>query len=184
MTSRGAVMTSRSAVIMSRGAVMTSRGAVMMSRGAVIMSRGAVMTSRGAVMTSRGAVMTRRGVISFTIYSYSSMKIFSRTPGCGETVTTYSECLTAIEDCLDKGDKYSSVWLNYQSLWDMDMGVICSRVGEDLNLWQKLLNDIKLVHFHFHNNLIALIFRIFQAPNLQTKPDPQTLACIKPDLYS
>ena len=65
--------------------------------------------------------------------------------GCLETVTTYSECLTAIEDCLDKGDKYSSVWLNYQSLWDMDMGVICSRVGEDLNLWQKLLNDIKLV---------------------------------------
>ena len=67
------------------------------------------------------------------------------TAGCAETVSTYSECLTAIEDCLDKGDKYSSVWLNYQSLWDMDMGVICSRVGEDLNLWQKLLNDIKSV---------------------------------------
>ena len=88
------------------------------------------------------------------------MKIFSRTPGCGETVTTYSECLTAIEDCLDKGDKYSSVWLNYQSLWDMDMGVICSRVGEDLNLWQKLLNDIKLVHFHFHNSLVSSEFSV------------------------
>ena len=60
-------------------------------------------------------------------------------------MSCYSECLTAIEDALEKAEKYSSVWLNYQSLWDMDMSVVQSRVGEDLNLWQKLLNDIKLV---------------------------------------
>ena len=37
-------------------------------------------------------------------------------------------------------------WLQYQSLWDMEMVNITSRLEEDLSKWEKLLIDIKCVH--------------------------------------
>jgi dynein heavy chain 1 len=35
------------------------------------------------------------------------------------------------------------VWLQYQSLWDMESGNIYSRLDINLGRWQKLLLDIK-----------------------------------------
>lgn len=37
-------------------------------------------------------------------------------------------------------------WLQYQSLWDMEMVNITSRLEEDLSKWEKLLIDIKCVY--------------------------------------
>lgn len=34
-------------------------------------------------------------------------------------------------------------WLRYQSLWDMEFSNITAKVGDDLVLWQRLLQDIK-----------------------------------------
>lgn len=36
------------------------------------------------------------------------------------------------------------VWLQYQSLWDMEPANIYGRLESDLTKWQKLLMDIKL----------------------------------------
>ena len=35
------------------------------------------------------------------------------------------------------------VWLQYQSLWDMEPANIYGRLESDLTKWQKLLMDIK-----------------------------------------
>ena len=37
------------------------------------------------------------------------------------------------------------VWLQYQSLWDMESGNIYGRLDTDLACWQKLLMDVKYV---------------------------------------
>ena len=37
------------------------------------------------------------------------------------------------------------VWLQYQSLWDMESGNIYGRLDTDLARWQKLLMDVKYV---------------------------------------
>jgi len=39
----------------------------------------------------------------------------------------------------------SQEWLQYQSLWDMEMINITSRLEEQLSKWEKLLLDIKYV---------------------------------------
>ena len=49
----------------------------------------------------------------------------------------------AIEEKVAQVQKYVEVWLQYQSLWDMDIGMVYGRLGENLEKWMKLLNDIK-----------------------------------------
>ena len=49
----------------------------------------------------------------------------------------------AIEDLLKDVQKYVKVWLQYQSLWDMESGNIYGRLDVDLAQWQKLLMDVK-----------------------------------------
>ena len=51
----------------------------------------------------------------------------------------------AIEDLLKDVQKYVNVWLQYQSLWDMESGNIYGRLEVDLAQWQKLLMDVKYV---------------------------------------
>ena len=53
----------------------------------------------------------------------------------------------AIEDLLKDVQKYVNVWLQYQSLWDMESGNIYGRLEVDLAQWQKLLMDVKYVLF-------------------------------------
>ncbi|RLN48678.1 hypothetical protein BBJ28_00009539 [Nothophytophthora sp. Chile5] len=40
-------------------------------------------------------------------------------------------------------EKYSSTWLQYQALWDMDAQTALNSVGEDLQKWQRILVEIK-----------------------------------------
>ena len=35
------------------------------------------------------------------------------------------------------------VWLQYQSLWDMEVGYVFGRLESDLTRWQRVLMDIK-----------------------------------------
>ncbi len=49
----------------------------------------------------------------------------------------------AIEDLLKEVTSYVNVWLQYQSLWDMEAGNIYGRLEMDLALWQRLLMDVK-----------------------------------------
>jgi dynein heavy chain 1 len=49
----------------------------------------------------------------------------------------------AIEDLLKEVTTYVNVWLQYQSLWDMESGNIYGKLEMDLSMWQKLLMDVK-----------------------------------------
>lgn len=49
----------------------------------------------------------------------------------------------AVEDLLKEVMTYVNVWLQYQSLWDMESGNIYGRLDVDLSQWQKLLMDVK-----------------------------------------
>ena len=74
-----------------------------------------------------------------------------------ETDTTYRSLLgklpegpvylqaayAAIEEKVAKMDEYVQVWLQYQSLWDMDMSMVYNRLGENMEKWMVLLKDIK-----------------------------------------
>ncbi|EGC38132.1 cytoplasmic dynein heavy chain [Dictyostelium purpureum] len=50
---------------------------------------------------------------------------------------------SAISNKLDQVGEYVQIWLQYQSLWDMDSSFVYSKLGDDLNKWQLLLNQIK-----------------------------------------
>lgn len=60
----------------------------------------------------------------------------------GPLVNAYA----AIEDLLKEVTAYVNVWLQYQSLWDMESGNIYGRLEVDLASWQRLLMDIKSVN--------------------------------------
>lgn len=51
----------------------------------------------------------------------------------------------AIETKISEVRNYVDEWLRYQSLWDLQADILYGRLGEDINLWIKCLNDIKWV---------------------------------------
>ena len=48
-----------------------------------------------------------------------------------------------VETKLSEVGKYVEVWLQYQSLWDMESSVVFEKLGDDLQKWQQLLNEIR-----------------------------------------
>lgn len=49
----------------------------------------------------------------------------------------------AIETKISEVRDYVDEWLRYQSLWDLQADILYGRLGDDINLWIKCLNDIK-----------------------------------------
>lgn len=49
----------------------------------------------------------------------------------------------AIKTKITEVRKYVDEWLRYQSLWDLQADTLYGRLGEDISLWIKCLNDIK-----------------------------------------
>lgn len=49
----------------------------------------------------------------------------------------------AIETKISEVRYYVDEWLRYQSLWDLQADMLYGRLGDDINLWIKCLNDIK-----------------------------------------
>ncbi|KAI8361054.1 dynein heavy chain [Mortierella sp. GBAus27b] len=77
---------------------------------------------------------------------------------------TYSDLLTKIpDDSLSKAyevieakvtqvKEYVDIWLQYQSLWDLEVQATVSLLGEDLAKWQQLLLEIKKARSTFDNS--------------------------------
>eukprot|EP01113_Clastostelium_recurvatum_P011812 TRINITY_DN1605_c0_g1_i1.p1 TRINITY_DN1605_c0_g1~~TRINITY_DN1605_c0_g1_i1.p1 ORF type:complete len:4689 (+),score=1530.43 TRINITY_DN1605_c0_g1_i1:285-14351(+) len=65
---------------------------------------------------------------------------------------TLSKAYNAIEVKLQEVSKYVEIWLQYQSLWDMEAATLYSRLGDDLSRWQLLLGQIKRSRTTFDNS--------------------------------
>ncbi|XP_074612492.1 cytoplasmic dynein 1 heavy chain 1-like isoform X2 [Acropora palmata] len=89
-----------------------------------------------------------------------------------ETDTTYRSLLgklpegpvylqaayAAIEEKVAKMEEYVQVWLQYQSLWDMDMNMIYNRLEENMEKWMVLLKDIKRARVTFDTSETQKVF--------------------------
>ena len=51
----------------------------------------------------------------------------------------YDEVFRIFKDA----EEYLKIWFNYESLWIIDSKKIYERLGDDISLWQKLLNEIR-----------------------------------------
>ena len=40
-------------------------------------------------------------------------------------------------------EDYIKIWFNYEALWVIDARKIYDKLGEDINKWQALLNEIR-----------------------------------------
>jgi len=70
--------------------------------------------------------------------------LLKRLPG-GELESAYH----SIESHLEQVREYVETWLQYQALWDMQASYVYDRLGDDINLWQQLLTEIKLARTTF-----------------------------------
>ncbi|KAK3912297.1 Dynein heavy chain, cytoplasmic [Frankliniella fusca] len=57
--------------------------------------------------------------------------------------TVLAAAYESIENKIAQVQKYVDEWLRYQSLWDLQADNLYSRLGEDINMWMRFLNDIK-----------------------------------------
>ena len=53
------------------------------------------------------------------------------------------DAYSAIESVLKEVQEYVKVWLQYQSLWDMQSHNVYDKLGDDLNKWMQLLTEIR-----------------------------------------
>lgn len=58
----------------------------------------------------------------------------------------------AIETKLRDVNDYSKVWLQYQSLWDLDAEQVYANIGDDVTVWQQLVSEIKDARATFDNS--------------------------------
>lgn len=72
--------------------------------------------------------------------SQTYRNLLTKLPGGASTLEHAYE---AIENKIFEVRNYVDEWLRYQSLWDLQADTLYGRLGEDINLWIKCLNDIK-----------------------------------------
>ncbi|XP_067011460.2 dynein heavy chain, cytoplasmic isoform X2 [Anabrus simplex] len=94
----------------------------------------AIVTSQTRLQSSRYQV----GLDRPTSQTYRNL--LTKLPG-GSVVL--ESAYDAIENKIKEVHKYVGEWLRYQSLWDLQSDNLYGRLGEDINLWMKCLNDIK-----------------------------------------
>ena len=66
--------------------------------------------------------------------------------------TIVKDAYGKIYELFGTGENYIKVWLNYEALWVIDAKKIYDRLGEDINLWQKLLTEIRENRKTFDNS--------------------------------
>ncbi|KAI0242051.1 dynein heavy chain [Massospora cicadina] len=78
--------------------------------------------------------------------------------------STYMSILTTLDDDslfdayarieakIKEVTDYVNIWLQYQSLWDLEPELIYSQLGEDLHRWQQILTEIKRARSTFDNS--------------------------------
>ena len=63
-----------------------------------------------------------------------------------------------INKVISEADKYARTWLSYQGLWEMEFADVQKYLKDDINSWQKILNDIKAGRSIFDNSETELFF--------------------------
>lgn len=94
----------------------------------------AIVTSQTRLQSSRYQV----GLDKPVLQTYRNL--LTKLPGGSEPLENAYE---AIENKVSEVRHYVDEWLRYQSLWDLQADTLYGRLGEDINLWIKCLNDIK-----------------------------------------
>lgn len=59
---------------------------------------------------------------------------------------------------MDKVEDYVSNWLHYQVLWDVDVSEVLGKLGDDIETWQQLLNEIKQARSPFDSSETRVMF--------------------------
>ncbi|XP_005182290.1 dynein heavy chain, cytoplasmic isoform X3 [Musca domestica] len=93
----------------------------------------AIVTSQVRLQSSRYQV----GLDKPVLQTYRNL--LTKLPECKVLEMAYD----AIESKIGEVRNYVDEWLRYQSLWDLQADTLYGRLGEDVNLWIKCLNDIK-----------------------------------------
>ncbi|KAF2072162.1 hypothetical protein CYY_006521 [Polysphondylium violaceum] len=65
---------------------------------------------------------------------------------------------SSISQKLEQVKQYVDIWLRYQSLWDMDANFVYAKLGDDLNKWTVLLEQIKKSRSTFENSTTKKVF--------------------------
>ncbi|KAI9494709.1 dynein heavy chain [Zychaea mexicana] len=68
--------------------------------------------------------------------------------GDGSLKTAYQ----IIEDKIGQVSEYVNIWLQYQSLWDLESNHVFNILGDDLSKWQQILLEIKKARSTFDNS--------------------------------
>lgn len=94
-----------------------------------------------AIVTSQTRLQSSRYQVGLDLpVPVSYRNLLTRMPGGSEPLEAAYE---AIEHKVSEVRCYVDEWLRYQSLWDLQADQLYGRLGEDINLWIKCLNDIK-----------------------------------------
>jgi dynein heavy chain 1 len=57
---------------------------------------------------------------------------------------TIKQCYQAIEDVFADAKEYSETWKSFQSLWDINLNEVYSKMlGDDISKWNQLLNEVR-----------------------------------------
>nr|CAD7194334.1 unnamed protein product [Timema douglasi] len=94
----------------------------------------AIVTSQTRLQSSRYQV----GLDRPTSQTYRNL--LTKLPG---GFNVLESAYDAIDKKIKEISKYVDDWLRYQSLWDLQQDNLYGRLGEDITLWMKCLNDIK-----------------------------------------
>ncbi|XP_055383630.1 dynein heavy chain, cytoplasmic isoform X2 [Condylostylus longicornis] len=103
----------------------------------------AIVTSQTRLQSSRYQV----GLDKPVLQTYRNL--LTKLPAGSDTLEHAYE---AIENKINEVHNYVDEWLRYQSLWDLQPDILYGRLGEDVNLWIKCLNDIKKSRTTFDNS--------------------------------
>ncbi|KAK6637160.1 Dynein heavy chain, cytoplasmic [Polyplax serrata] len=94
----------------------------------------AIVTSQQRLQSSRYHV----GLEKPTLETYKHL--LTKLPGGSEVLAKAYE---AVEMKIKEVQNYSAEWFCYQALWDLQADNVYGKLGQDINLWMKCLNDIK-----------------------------------------
>ena len=67
-----------------------------------------------------------------------------------------------MDKIIKEAEKYVETWLSYQSLWEIDIKNVFNQLGDDINKWSILLNEIKAGRSTFDNNETEIFFGSIQ----------------------
>ena len=73
-------------------------------------------------------------------------------------INILKNCYQSLEAKFDECEEYVKTWLSYQVLWDIQPKNIYDRLGDDMEKWQQLMNELKAGRKTFDNNETEKIF--------------------------